>query len=292
MALGFLSRGATTLRRAAIGVGASVAAVLCFLVWRRAHPPPFQVIDVAARAHELAAASPDADTLGDVYYFAPGGQVHLHIFGKGSTCHLHLHEQTEEATIPVWGSPRVTQLFAAPGTSRASSSGIVTKVQRYPEGTLIVSPPYCAHEWVNESKTEGHASLVFTLGGAFPGNLFVAPDDPRILQSSAPSAFDANADLAAFEAGSDVFRETPVSIALGSISEVLVRGEYAIAPKEATVTFVYTTTGAGHLDGAPRPIALSPSILVVANRSPALKLVADPGKMLATFVVRIPKKDE
>jgi hypothetical protein len=289
MARGFLARHARTLRRGTIGVGAIAAAILVWLDWRRAHPPPFRVIDVAARAHELAAESPDADTLGEVYYFAPGGQVHLHVFGKGSTCHLHLHERTDEATIPVWGSPRVTQRF---GTTAGAGRAIAAKTQTYPEGTLIVSPPSCAHQWTNESKTEGHASLVFTLGGPFPGNLFVAPDDPRILTSAAPSALDAKADLETFAAGTEPARETAAPITRGAISELLVRTAYVIAAAERTVTVVYTVAGEGHLEGPPQAIPLSPAILVIADESPPLRLVADAGKMLAAFVVRIPKKEE
>ena len=283
MTPGLLSRHARALRRTAIVVGAVIAAVLIWLDWRRAHPPDFEVFDVAARARKVSAASPEAESLADPYYFSPAGQVHLHVFGRGSTCHLHLHEHTEEATIPVWGSPRVTQRFGADGA-------IAAKVAQYPEGTLIVSHPDCAHEWVNLSKTEGHASLVFTLGAPFPGNLFVRPDDPRILQGAPPSVLDANADLEAFARGPERVRETPVPVASATIAEVLVKDEYVVPAREETVTFVYTAGGKGHLAGPPRPIALAPAILVVANTSPSLTLVADPGAPLAAFVFRIPRK--
>jgi hypothetical protein len=288
MAYGFLSRHASALRRATIAICGTGAATFCWLDWRLDHPPDFQVIDVAARARAIAAAaSPQESSLTDVYYFAPGGSAHLHVFGKGFVCHLHLHEHTEEATITVWGSPRVTQLFGAGGT-------VETKAARYPEGTLIVSPPDCAHEWVNLSESEGHASLVFTLGAPFPGNLFVHPDDARILGSSPPQVFDAKGDLERFAQGPDRVSETRAPITLGAAAEVLVKDEYVVAPKERTVTFVYAVAGNGRLQGlagTPPAIALSPEILVIAHSSPALKVVADPAAPLALFVIRIPKKD-
>jgi hypothetical protein len=274
---------ATALRRGAIVACAAGACVFFWLDWRRRHPPDFEVIDVGGRARALSAASPEADTLGEVYFWSPDGQVHLHVFGKGSTCHLHLHEHTEEATIPVWTAPRVTQRFGADGA-------IAEKAGRYEEGTLIVSFPNCAHQWENVSATDGHASLVFTLGGPFPGNLFVAPDDARILGAAPPFVLDSRSDLAAFATGPWRMRETRVPVTMASVAEVLLKSSYVIAAQDGVATFIYATAGKGRIEGGPKPVALSPTVLVIERKPVGLTLVADGAEPLAAFVARIPEK--
>jgi hypothetical protein len=182
------------------------------------------------------------------------------------------------------GSPLVTQRFGERGAAQV-------KTARYAEGTMVVSPRDCAHEWVNASQTEGHASLVFTLGEAFPGNLFVAPTDPRILAAGAPHVVDLPEDLERFARGSDRLRQVIVPVTLGEISEVLLKDSFVVAPRAQTVTFVYAVAGKGHVEGAER-IALGPKILVVARSSPELKIVADRDGPLALYIVRMPKKGD
>jgi hypothetical protein len=89
--------------RAAIAVA---LLLLAALEWRLLHPPGYHVFDVQGRAHEIARASPAEKSLTDTYYMGPGGSAHLHILGRAIICGLHLHEHTEEATVPVMGEPR------------------------------------------------------------------------------------------------------------------------------------------------------------------------------------------
>jgi hypothetical protein len=268
--------------RALIVVCALGAASFAWLDWRRAHPPDVEVFHLRERALRLAAQSPESNSLVDWYVGGPGGSAHLHVFGKGTTCHLHLHDHTEEASIPVLGRPIVAQRFAVDGT-------LTMKRAQYDEGTMIVSPRYCAHEWVNASQTENHASLVLTLGDRFPGNTFIGPDDPRIAKGTAPSVFDAHADLASFVAGPDRVRVIDVPVTLGAIEEVLVKDAYVVEPKAGVVTLVYAVAGEGSVEGAGDRIALTPETLVLVRSSPRMNVVASPTAPLALFVVRLSK---
>ena len=273
-----------TFRRFAIAALFAVAAVLCWRDWRKRHPAPrpdFEVFDVAARARKISSESPQAISLTDVYDYAPSGSAHLHIFGKGVVCQLHIHESSEEATIPVMGSPKVTQRFGVDGK-------IEEKSAIYPEGTMIVSPPNCAHEWANISQTEGHASLVFTLGTGFSGNLFVAPTDPRILTGKAPTIVDPKSDLAAFEAGSERLRAVTMPITSAHVEEVLLKDSFEVKPLDRTAVFLYAVAGEGHVE-APQRIGFPPETLVVARTPRALKVVADGGAAIAFYLVEIPR---
>jgi hypothetical protein len=274
-----------TFRRFAIAVLFAVAAVLSWRDWRKRHPPPrpdLEVFDVAARARQISTESPEAISLTDVYDYGEGGSAHLHIFGKGVTCQLHIHESSEEATIPVMGAPRVTQRFGVDGAIREKSA-------TYAEGTMIVSPPNCAHEWANTSQTGGHASLVFTLGTGFSGNLFVAPSDARILTAKAPTIVDPQKDLEAFQAGSDRVREVKAPVTSARIEEVLSKDSFDVAAIDETVVFLYAIAGQAHVE-APERIAFPPETLVVVRTPRALKVVADGGAAIAFYLVEIPKR--
>ncbi len=242
-----------------------------------------EVFDVGARARRISAEAPENPSQTDFYYKGEGGSAHLHIFGKSVVCQLHIHEYTHEATIPVMGSPIVKQRFAVRGD-------IESKRARYPEGTLIVSPPNCAHEWTNPSATEGHASLVFTLGASFPGNLFVAANDERILKARPPTIVDAREERARLIDGSDRQRRIDVPVEAGAVSALFLKDSMDITTDPDTVTFVYTVAGSGRLEASPGPIPLAPTILVVVRRGPPLRVDANPSDPLALYVVRVPRE--
>ena len=81
-----------------------------------------------------------------------------------------------------------------------------------------------------------------------------------------------------------------VPVTLGEIDLFLIDKSYVVRPKERAVTFLYVVAGKGHVE-SPERIALAPEILVVARKSPEMKVVNDGKEPLAFYVVRIPKKD-
>jgi hypothetical protein len=194
------------------------------------------------------------------------------------TCQLHLHEHTEEATVPVMGEPIVAQRF-----------GDRTKRGQYPEGTLIVSPPYCAHEWRNPLPDADHASLVFTLGAVFPGNTWVRETDPRIARGGVPTVFDPFSELARFVASSDRSREIVLPVAPGSISALFLKDSTMVARGPEAALLLYTLAGSGTVHGLAERVSIVPGMLIVVNaRDVAMTIAADVDHPLAAYVVRMP----
>jgi hypothetical protein len=243
--------------------------------------PAIEVFDVGERAARLAAEQPEGKSLVDGYSYEETGSAHLHILGKSVVCQLHLHEHTYEATIPVMGRPIVRQMFA-------DGASVRTVKREYAEGALIASPPYCAHEWTNPRAEGDHASLVFTMGASFPGNLFVGEDDPRIVRSGPAVVFDTETELARFAESTERLRVEKLAISPGEVSAVLLKDSYVLPAGEGSPTFVYASAGGGTLQGPEPAIALHPKVLVIVRLRRALTLVASREAPLAVFVVRFP----
>jgi hypothetical protein len=273
---------ARRIRRALIGILALACLVLWGkpqLIWYFVPTRDVEVFDVGARAKQLAHESPRGESLTDWYYRGPHGSAHLHVIGKGLTCELHLHERTVEATVPVMGSALVTQRYAVQAVLEEATA-------HYAEGTLIVSPPYCAHSWTNPSATSAHGSLVVTLGDAFPGNTFVGPDDPRILRGAEPLVFDPLGELERFTESGELQRTRDFPVAKGSLSAVFLKDSLSLEPSVQGPTLVYTIAGEGRVDGHSDRIPLSPTVLVVLHLEHAVRIVASPQKPLAALIAR------
>jgi hypothetical protein len=262
--------------------GSAFGTTVTWVVLRHLPPPPppeVEVFDVRARALQIAHDSPNDASLTDWYYDGQTGSAHLHILGKSITCDLHLHEQTVEATVPVTGQPVVTQLFG-------SGEAISRKQGQYAEGTLIVSAPLCAHEWVNTSKMEDQSNLVFTLGTRFPGNLFVNASDPRILQSPVPTVVDIDAELRQFRDSADRARTIDVPVKEGTLSVRLFKDTTTLATEGHRATLVYAARGSGKIEGLREPVRLAPSVLAVLHVQRPVVVRADEGNPLAIYVVQ------
>jgi hypothetical protein len=262
--------------------GAAAGATVTWVVQRHSPPPPLpevEVFDVRARALQVAHGAPNDVSLTDWYYDGETGSAHLHILGKYITCDLHLHEHTTEATVPVIGQPLVTQLFG-------SGEEISRKRGRYPEGTLIVSAPRCAHEWANTSKLEDQSNLVFTLGARFPGNLFVNRKDPRILHGASPTVVDVDDELGKFRESTDRVRTIDLPMKEGAVSVRLVKDDTIVETEGHQATLVYTTRGFGKIEGLREPVRLAPSVLAVLHVQRPVVLRADEGNPVAVYVVQ------
>jgi hypothetical protein len=247
------------------------------------------VFDVAARMRAKAATYKRGQNQKDMYFQGTGGTAHLHLIKPGQIIPLHIHEHTVEATVPVIGRPIVTQVFPSDG-------GVETKKDRYDEGTLIVSPQNCAHEWQNALTDEYHGSLVFTLGASFRGNLFVDAGDPRILTSSPPTILDPGARFDAFVASEQPFERIDIPVAKGAVAAVFTKRTFAVSaptpPTPESPTLVYVIKGLGRIEGTASPIDLHPTVLVVMRRAPDAQVIPDAANPLALYVVRIPEGPE
>jgi len=241
------------------------------------------VFDVGAEARQMAAGFKRGKPHKQIYYQGPGGTAHLHLIMPGQTIPLHIHERSEEATVPVMRRPVVTQRFASGGA-------IETKKAQYDEGTLIVSPRNCAHEWVNPFPDQFHASLVFTLGQTFTGNLFVSPDDVRIGTSAPAVILDPFAPFEEFSKSSERQRRIDVPVAQGSLAAVFVKDSYSVEPLAGDVALVYVVRGNARVVGTPSPIRVVPGVLVVLRHAPGARVVADTEGPVAFYLVGIPRR--
>jgi hypothetical protein len=250
-----------------------------------AHAPvhDIDVFDVGARARTMAAEYEPGKPHKDMYYEGTGGTAHLHLILPGQTIPLHIHEHSEEATVPVMGRPLVTQRCG-------SESGVETKKGLYDEGTIVVSPHDCAHEWANPLADQFHASLVFTLGDAFRRNLFVKPDDPRIATSAPAAVLDPTPQFDEFAASDQRLRRVDLPVAQGSLAAIFAKDSFPVEPSASDVALVYVTRGVGRIEGTATPVVLRPSVLVVMRHAAGARVVADAGGAVGFYLVRIPLK--
>lgn len=252
--------------------------------WKLTHPthPAVELIDVGARAWAIEQGSPNGTDVIDRYYVGDTGQAHLHTLRKHSVVPLHIHERTDEATVPITGRPHVTQLYGA-------GSEIARRDAEYGEGALVLSPRLCGHEWGNPSASELQSNLVFTVGEAFPGNLFVDPTDPRIKRGGAPVAIDVDAELLRFTRDPDAERRIDLPVTPGAITVRLVKDRATVETRGYAATLVYAARGRGALDGLPQAVRLSPGVLAVLRVQATVTARADPEHPLALYVVQLPK---
>lgn len=276
-------RISTILLRVLIAVLAALAGVIALMPERvRAliPKPEVEVFHVAARARAIADESPGGRSLTDTYYVGRTASAHLHLIGKDSGCELHLHEHTEEASIPVTGRPLVTEVFARAGSR-------VTRTAGYDTGTLIVSRPNGAHAWRNPSHREYQATLVLTLGGEFPGNDFVRPTDARILKAEEPLILDPKTDerISGRDRGN---RELVVPAAHAALTVLALSEPRSVEPG-GEATLLYVVEGAGLFDAGKRSFLLRPTTLVVSRLTHTARIVPDAETRLVGYLVRTPR---
>ncbi len=203
--------------------------------------------DLLARIAEFAKLRPGA-TDGEFYlYRSPHATVHMHIIGVGQMCPLHIHRSTHEATVIVAGMPQVDQVWGDNG-------GLVSHQKRASPGDLVVSKPYCGHAWSNLEPTL-QANLVIA-SPRFDGNLYLYPDDQRMLPGPPPLWVHA-AERLADQPGST--RMESVDALDGQLSLALVYDELPVHDKPGHDTILVVAEGTGTLADQP----LSPGIAIV-----------------------------
>lgn len=231
-----------------------------------------KVVDVRAKVAELETTrGSDANT---ALFFHRDAQVsvHLHYMGRGHLCPLHVHPGGEEATVIVSGSADVAHRWGEAGE-------VATSTRRVHEGAVIASPSLCGHEWVNASADATLGNLVISMP-PYETNVYVRPEDPRMLQGSAPATFEVDdAELAALARGGEAFRRRTLPMLGGKLSVAMVRSEVAIEPV-AAASVVYVLQGSGSLV-ARRSAELGPSSLAVVPAGRAFELRATGAPLVA-----------
>lgn len=202
-----------------------------------------EVLDVAARVAEITSTRPDSTDTSETYFSSAVGTVHLHVVGFEQTVPLHIHRKTHEATVIVTGEPEVTQIFGRDGHA-ARIEGV-----RGP-GTLIYSPPYTGHKWVNRAMDAMQGNLVFA-APAFTGNFYVEENDPRMLEGGEPFIYDPDDALEKFLADVKTHGLEPLPVMDGQLSSLLVRDRAVFDPGAGPVmAFVTRGEGTLHANGA------------------------------------------
>jgi hypothetical protein len=224
--------------RARIGVLLAMAGALAACEPQAQPPAPASevaLLDLPAEIAELERSHPDQTDLSRIYLSTPGGSAHLHVMGREQTTPLHVHRAADEATLIVSGRARVLQIWGRDGK-------LQRRVETHGPGWLIHSPPLTGHEWVNPDPREAVANLVFSVP-PFQGNLYVRPDDPRLLQGGEPARLQPTAELAAFAASGEGQRLVPLPLPRHTLSLLLLADRYSLAPAPPRPVLGYVLAG-------------------------------------------------
>ena len=228
-------------------------------------PENTRTVNLIAKAAEFVELRPGA-TDGEFYvYRSPNATVHMHVIGVGQMCPLHIHRTTREATVIVQGTPAVQHVYGA------GSDTLIHEERRVPEGQLVASLPYCGHRWENVEDTV-QANLVIA-SPRFDGNLYVDPDDARMVPGPPPLVLDPAARRA--ERGVGVHAIEGFG---GGLSLLAVDGQATVPGGQDTV--LYVVSGKGTLDGQP----IGPGVAAVVQGDKPAVLVAQDAVTAWQFV--------
>lgn len=227
------------------------------------------------RAAEIAAQFPDATDRSETFYTTEIASAHMHLIGVDQMCPLHIHRSTHEATLIVTGSADVRHVYAVDGE----------RVETHTEhgvGSLIASPPFSGHEWDN--KTGAHQGNLVIAYPGFDGNLYVRPDDPRLMQGGPPFDYHPLQDAEDFEASGDAFDRLDLPVLEGTMSRIFVRDSYEIPASTSAHGLVYGVSGEGRLGipGEERP--LTAGSLLVFQRPVPVTITATGEQRLALYL--------
>ncbi|MBN9686881.1 hypothetical protein JYJ93_30980 [Corallococcus sp. NCSPR001] len=201
-------------------------------------PPDVEVVDVRERMAALEKAHPDASDVSETYFSSDTSSVHQHLMGRGQTCPLHIHRAPYEATVIISGEAHVWQVWGESG-QRRERRGV------HGPGALVASAPFTGHEWRNPAEERTLGNLVFTVPG-FDGNLYVPPEDARLLRGTAPFAEEPREALTALRKRGVKQEETPLPVLQGRMSRVLLDGgEWAVKATPGAPVVAYVAVGRG-----------------------------------------------
>jgi hypothetical protein len=237
--------------------------------------PDVEVFDVKARFEAISRERSEVADFSQTYFVSDTATVHMHVMGRGQSCPLHIHRKTHEATVIVAGQAEVHQRWGEGGTFTERQGPHVP-------GELIASPPLTGHAWFNRDEERMLGNLVFATP-PFDGNLYVTPENPRMLQGTAPFVFQPAEALQAFTAGTEPLREEPLPALQGRMTSLLLKGTHALEATRQAPVVLYVATGTGTLE-ARKSNPLQPGQLWVLRRPVQLRAQAP----LAMYLFRPP----
>ncbi len=237
--------------------------------------PDVEVFDVKARFEAISRERSEVADFSQTYFVSDTATVHMHVMGRGQACPLHIHRKTHEATVIVAGQAEVHQRWGEGGTFTERQGPHVP-------GELIASPPLTGHAWFNRDEERMLGNLVFATP-PFDGNLYVTPENPRMLQGTAPFVFQPAEALQAFTAGTEPLREEPLPALQGRMTSLLLKGTHALEATRQAPVVLYVATGTGTLE-ARKSNPLQPGQLWVLRRPVQLRAQAP----LAMYLFRPP----
>jgi len=270
-----------------LGVSIVMTGLYLHAVMRHpARPEPRNTADDAVTATEAVNVADNVDyinrhlsTKSDIshtFYSTKAVSVHLHVLGLEQMVPLHIHPTSSEATVIVSGRPEVESVFWRNGAPAREK-------QVYGAGTLIYSPPFCGHAWVNTSAKEMQANLVFTVP-PFAGNFYVQENDPRLKQAGAPVVVDPDEALQSFLSHAKPYEVIDRGIMNGMMSLLLVK-EGLHLDAEPSERVLYVVRGSGVLE-ADRKLELREKLLLLIPSNRAMDITAGAGTPLAVFAFR------
>ncbi len=219
-------------------------------------------VDLDERVKDLEETKSDQADFSETYLSTPVGSVHLHVMGHLQTTPLHLHPASDELTVIASGTAHVTQAWGADG-------GVTTRTVDFPAGSVVASPRFLAHEWVNQSSSRLLFNVVFT-APRFSGNFYVHPDDPRILAAGPPSTI--TVDGAELTARSEL---------AGRLRTLRVVDRWTVPTTMDQPVMAYVLEGTGSLGS----LRLKPNVLVHIEHAGTLTLEATTPLALVLFDV-------
>jgi len=238
--------------------------------------PDVEVFDVKARFEAISRERSEAADFSQTYFVSSTATVHMHVMGRGQACPLHIHRKTHEATVIVSGQAAVQQRWGERGA-------FAERQGTHVPGELIASPPLTGHAWFNRDEERMLGNLVFATP-PFDGNLYVTPENPRMLQGSAPFVFQPTEALKAFTAGTEPAHEEPLPALQGRMTSVLLKGTYALEATHQAPALLYVAEGTGTLE-AQKSNPLQPGQLWVLRRAVQLRAQSP----LALYLFRPPQ---
>ena len=234
------------------------------------------ILDMAERVVEITRTRPQASDTSETYFSSPQATVHMHVVGFEQTVPRHIHRETHEATVIVSGEPDVVQIFGRHGN--------VARLEgAYTAGSLIYSPPYCGHKWVNRANDAMQGNLVFA-APPFDGNFYVEEADPRMLEGGDPFVYDPDAALKSLAAEALPHSLELLPIMEGMMSSLLVRDHASFESDDGPI-MAYVTRGEGTLD-SDREYAIGSRDLIAIPPLSSVEIQAREGSPLAILLFR------
>lgn len=245
--------------------------------------PPLDIVDLVAQYDTIIKKQPDRSDISQTFFGTANATVLLHLVAPGQLTPLHIHRKPDEFAVILKGSAAVTHRYGVAGKAATRSS-------TYSPGFLVGTPASCGSEWFNASNEAYEANLVF-MSSPSDGNLYVKPEDARLLRGADPFVWDPVADFDKMAAEAAPFQRKPLPFFGGRMTLAFVKTEGRIEKAKDRPGFLYVLKGSATLDdtNAVREGFLAmfqgaTPITVKAQGGPVALLVFDPENVPAAAV--------